>query len=726
MDESEKLETPERETPPVESGPLTQAEPPGIVWAVMAILLVSSVAIYIRAVGPGYEFLHLDDGAYVEKNPVVQQGFTWEGVAWAFSPQTNVSGNWHPVTMLTHMIDCDLHGVVDASVEQGDAGITGLGPRGHHLTNILLHGLNVALLFWVLYRMTGAVWACALAAALFGLHPLRVESVAWISERKDVLSTLFWMLTMLAYVNYVQRGSRLSYAMALFWLAVGLLSKPMLVTLPCVLLLMDYWPLNRLAGPGDLEPGFWRQGGFWKTAGRLVLEKVPMFVLVAISCYVTMHSQSHGGAVVDFRAIPLMDRVANAACSYLLYPWMMMAPHDLAIVYPPYIEAVPQWLRIAAMAGLVASLVIAALAFRRAPYVFVGWLWYLGTLFPVIGLVFQVGVQAYADRYTYVPGIGIAIIVGWGLKDLIAWAPRFKMPAVVVSAGVLAVFAALTVHQVGRWKDTKTICEYTLSVTEKNGLVSLSLGSYYQDEGDPQAAVKYFARGAEYMPKSAAAHHFHGAALMESGDFEEAIPEFRRAIKLKFYESWESYTGLAHCLFKLERYDEAARASQQAILLCREARQKELTKAYRVMGFALVKQGRAAEAAKVLEALLALEPQFLTEALLLARIYSAHEDEQIRKPARAVELAEYVMRHRSDTQTLDTLAIAHAAQGNFPRAVDLTHEAAAQANQAASKYAISDPEKSDQFRVIARDLERRLILYQNRRPYREDPARFIN
>jgi tetratricopeptide (TPR) repeat protein len=572
--------------------------------------------------------------------------------------------------------------------------------------------------------MTGAVWACALAAALFGLHPLRVESVAWISERKDVLSTLFWLLTMLSYVNYVQRGSRLSYAMALFWLAVGLLSKPMLVTLPCVLLLMDCWPLNRLARPGELEAGFWKRAGFWKTAGRLVLEKVPMFVLVAISCYVTLSVQRSGGAFLGLGSITYADRVANAALSYWIYPWLMIAPHDLAIVHPFSVTQVALWVRIVALASLLVSIVLAAVVYRRAPYVTVGWYWYLGTLVPVIGVV-QVGVQAYADRYTYVPGIGIAIIVGWGLRDLVARAPRFRTAAVAASACALAVLAALTFQQLGHWKNTRTICEHTLAVTHENGLAHMTLGAYYMDQGDLGAALPHFEASARYLPSAARSHHYYAAALKKSGDYQPAIQEYRRALELGSEQPWDCYLGMAQSYYTLKDYPQASAMSRQAVEVYQKAKNADLTSARGLLAFSLVKQGRAAEATKVLEEQIALQPKNLTAVILAARIYATHQDAAVRNPTRAVKLADYAARLQEDTTTLDTLAAAQAAQGNFARAGESIQKAVELARRDAESHARTNPELSKRYLGLASELEGRGKLYEKGRPYREDPATYI-
>jgi hypothetical protein len=348
-------------------------------------------------------FAGLDDHLYVSGNPHVQQGLTREGVAWALG--STKASNWHPLTWLSLMLDCQLFGA---------------GAGSHHLVNVGFHVANSVLLFLVLRRMTGRRWPSALVVALFALHPLHVESVAWVAERKDVLSTLFWILTMGAYVRYARRPGVLRYLPVFAFLLLGLMAKPMLVTLPFVLLLLDYWPLGRLAraeaGATGLAPSGEVAGGRRAKVWRLVLEKVPLLVLAAASCVVTFAVQRHGEAVMPLERLALPARMANAAVSCVAYLGKMVWPQGLTVLYP-YPADRPAWEVAAAAAFLLAVTAAAAALVRRRPYLAVGWFWYLGTLVPVIGLV-QVGEQPMADRYTYVPLIGTFIMVAWAAGDL--------------------------------------------------------------------------------------------------------------------------------------------------------------------------------------------------------------------------------------------------------------------------------------------------------------------
>ncbi len=367
-------------------------------------LVLATLTVYWQ-VG-NYEFVNFDDDKYIIENFHVQKGLTRDSVIWAFTA-THVS-NWHPLTWLSHMLDFQLYG---------------LNPSGHHLTNVFFHLVNTLLLFLVLKLMTGALWRSGLVAALFAVHPLHVESVVWVAERKDVLSTLFWMLTLWAYLGYTKRPGVKRYLVILLAFALGLMAKPMLVTLPFVLLLLDYWPLKRIelgqsaiGLPAASQPStIANKPG--AQAFRLLLEKTPMFVLAAVSSVVTFIVQKSGGAVGALETYPFKIRMANALLSYVIYLKKMIWPQNLAVFYPHPGQSLPMWQ--AAGAGLLLVVVSIAVirAGRRYPYLPVGWLWYVGTLVPVIGLV-QVGDQAMADRYTYVSLIGLFIVVAWGVPDV--------------------------------------------------------------------------------------------------------------------------------------------------------------------------------------------------------------------------------------------------------------------------------------------------------------------
>jgi protein O-mannosyl-transferase len=490
------------------------------------------------------EFINYDDNDYVTENLTVQRGLTAEGIRWAFT--TYYASNWHPLTWLSHMMDVHLFG---------------LSPRGHHLTNLLLHLANTLLLFLVLHRMTKALWQSAFAAALFALHPLHVESVAWAAERKDVLSAFFWMLTLGAYVFYVERPGRTRYLAVLLLFALGLMAKPMLVTLPFVLLLLDYWPLGRFEGDKSTEalrmepvksvPAEKRKGKSGKkqamksamkaeppAAARspraamwlLLREKIPLFALTAISCVVTYFAQQAGGAVASIEAFPLGDRISNAFVSYILYVGKMFWPSGLAVLYP-HPGSLPLWQVLGAVVVLAAATFLVFWRAKRFPYLTVGWLWYLGTLVPVIGIV-QVGGHALADRYTYIPLIGLFIAAAWGIPELLkGW--RWRKEALVASSALILLgLAAVTWIQVGYWKNSLTLYDHALKVTDRNSLIYNNRGAAYNDLGNLDRAISDFDRAIEINPKYDKAHYNRGNAWGQKGDFDRAIADFDRVIEI--------------------------------------------------------------------------------------------------------------------------------------------------------------------------------------------------
>ncbi len=451
-------------------------------------------------------FITLDDDAYVTKNEHVREGITLRGIAWAFT--AGHASNWHPLTWLSHMLDAELFG---------------LQPRRHHLTNLAFHIANTLLLFAVFHRMTKALWRSAFLAALFALHPLHVESVAWVSERKDVLSTLFWLLTTGAYILYAEgRGLRISSAVLAF-LVLGLMSKPMLVTLPVVLLLLDYWPLSRMAAASGLRPS-------WASIRPLIREKIPLFAIAALSAIITYAVQHQGGAVRSFESFPVGVRMANAVVSSVLYIEKMFWPRDLAVFYPhpgPW----PLWQVFGALAFLLAVTFLVLRASRRAPYLAVGWLWYGVTLLPVLGIV-QIGSHGMADRYTYVPLIGLFVMVAWGVPDLLnGW--RFRREALVASSAlILLCLFSLTRAQVGYWQSSMTLYDHTLKVTGGNGLIHHNRGVEYARLGDYARAIEDFDRAVEINPRFALAYVNRGVASGRLGRHERAIEDFDRAIEI--------------------------------------------------------------------------------------------------------------------------------------------------------------------------------------------------
>ncbi|HUT31492.1 MAG TPA: glycosyltransferase family 39 protein [Sedimentisphaerales bacterium] len=486
------------------------------VICVHAILALSTLAVYWQV--RGYDFVNFDDPDYVSQNKNVQSGFSLDSIKWAFT--TGHAANWHPLTWLSHMLDRQIFGA--------DAG-------GHHLTNLLLHIANILLLFAVLKRMTGALWRSAFVAALFALHPLHVESVAWVAERKDVLSTLFWMLTMAAYVRYVTRPQMSSYLLTLVVFALGLMAKPMLVTLPFVLLLLDYWPLGRLQNRLSVEHAPQHKSQMSdalipkRTFYKLVLEKIPFVVITVASSIVTFIVQRKIGAVATTRQFPFISRIANAFASYMIYIRKMFWPSRLAMFYPyPRKDALVLQAAIAIAVLLLISLAV-LYHMRSRRYLLTGWLWYLGTLVPVIGLV-QVGDQAHADRYTYIPLTGLFIIIAWGVPDLLA---KWRFRRIALAGSVIVILPALSFaahHQQSYWSDTITLCEHAIDVTEDNHKAHYSMMAELFNRGEVEEAIRHGREAVRIRPNYAKSLGGLAAALAQQGKTEEAVMYYNKAL----------------------------------------------------------------------------------------------------------------------------------------------------------------------------------------------------
>jgi len=551
----------------------------------VTVSLTALVAIVFRGVG-GHEFINYDDNRYVTDNPSVLRGLTGAGVRWAFTAVH--ADNWHPLTWLSHMLDVELYGT--------DAG-------AHHLVSAALHALNAVLLFLVLRGMSGALWQSAAAAALFAVHPLHVESVAWVAERKDVLSTVFWLLTMAAYLWYVRRPGPARLVPAVVLCALGLLSKPMVVTLPFVLLLADYWPLNR----------------WGRIPGRaLVLEKVPLFLLAAFSGTVTFVVQQQGGSMKSMELYPLSARVANALVSCLTYAGKMLWPGDLAIFYPHPGTGVN---RLQAAVAMLAVATVTLLAVRRArqlPFLATGWFWYLGTLVPVIGLV-QVGAQSMADRYTYVPLIGLSVMAVWGLPELLGRVRHRRVMLAAVTAVVLSVLVLMARLQVGYWRNSLTLFSHALAVTPDNYLAHNNLGTALSRRGRWDEAMRHFRESQrinpEYTeaslnvrqlrrfllyeriekyramlkeaPDSESVRLDLGIALLEAGSAEEARAHFRAVLRIR-PDHARAYMHLGDIDFRQGRIEEAIRLYREALSL-----EPGLVRARDSLERALARSGRA-------------------------------------------------------------------------------------------------------------------------------------
>jgi len=491
-----------------------------------------------------HEFINYDDNEYVTENHPVKAGLTFKGVTWAFT--TFHAGNWHPLTWLSHMLDVQLFG---------------LKAGWHHLMNLLFHIANTLLLFLVLHRMTKALWQSAFVAALFALHPLHVESVAWVAERKDVLSTFFWMLTMGAYVFYVEKPETRRYVLALFFFALGLMAKPMLVTLPFVLLLLDYWPLKRLhygnGGPENpaetLPPSASvkqkrkskkQDAGKekaqakkpttspyqWSLIRPLLWEKVPFFILSVIASVVTYLAQQKGGAVSSLKAIPLDARITNAIVSYISYIGKMIWPANLAVFYP-HPGMIPHWQILGAVLFLVIVTLIVLRMARSFPYVAVGWLWYLGTMVPVIGIV-QVGLQGMADRYTYVPLIGLFIMSAWSMGDLVKkWLyPSFTF--IIFTFIILSVFSYTTWMNLRYWQNGVLLFNHARSSTDDNATVHYLLGLALSEIGKVENAQYHYTEALKINPRFPDVHNNLGMMLFNQGKIDDAIGHYNEAIRI--------------------------------------------------------------------------------------------------------------------------------------------------------------------------------------------------
>lgn len=545
------------------------------------VLLAITALVYAPVRDAG--FINYDDPLYVQDNPHVQQGLTLDGITWAFT--TDHASNWHPLTWLSHMLDIELYG---------------LDPGGHHVTNLLLHlaatlALLLALTRLTLTREEGRFDLSWLVAALFALHPAHVESVAWISERKDVLSGLFFGLSLWAYAAYVERPSTRRYLTLTMVFALGLLSKPMLVTLPFVLLLLDIWPLNRVPlpqTPGDTI-STWQRLRALLTARRLWWEKTPLFLMVAISSAVTYRVQQAGGAVSDLEQLPLVARLANAMVALVGYVGRLLWPVDLGVLYPhPGLPSMPSLLL---AVGVLAALGFAALRFGgRHPYVLVGLLWFTGMLVPVLGFV-QVGVQAMADRYTYLPYTGLFILLAWGADTFLAARPKasqnlWRRLITGVVGLVLISLVVLTWHQVRRWHDSLTLFEHTLDVTGPNHHMQNIVGITLLKDGRVSDALPYFREAVRIRPNFAWAHNYLGIVAQRQDRLQDALGHFRDAARFNPQDP-EAQVNQGNVLGDLGRIDEALQAYQRALEL--DADDAEIQ---HNLALTLVQAGRGGEA----------------------------------------------------------------------------------------------------------------------------------
>jgi protein O-mannosyl-transferase len=694
----------------------------GAVFVVCALLILAVLLVFGQTLR--YEFVNYDDNEYVYENPQVIKGLTWYGIGWAFTHSQVCQ--WVPLTTISHLIDCSVYG---------------LNAGGHHLTNVLLHAASAVLLFLVLRRATGALWSSAFVAAVFALHPLRVESVAWVSERKDVLSGLFFMLTLWTYVRYVQNGSKagiavpavasrpwtLDYCWVLLFFTLGLMSKPMLVTLPFVLLLLDYWPLGRFQ-PTTPRSTF-------LALCVLFREKFPLFLLAAGSSVITFLVQKSSRISID--SLPMSKRLLNVTLSYGTYVAEMVWPDNLAGFYP-YPPTMPMGQIMSTGALLLAITVLAILLARRFAFFLVGWLWYLGMLVPVIGLV-QTGSQSHADRHTYLPQIGLYLVIVWAVRNLtVSW--RYRRLG--LGGAALSVIAALMIcagKQTACWHDSETLWKHTLARTSSNNVAWNNLGYFLFQRGQmdeaitcfkkalkinpnffeaynnlgvvrlqmkqPEEAMVCFQKALEISPDFVEAHYNLGCAFDDQGRLDEAIMQYKKAIELKFdlaeahnnwggildrQSQWEKATeqyriaieikpdyvdahgNLANALFKQGWFDEAIKEFQRTLELMPSS-----VKNHYMLGLALQNQKKFGAAIIQFQEVLKLEPGHVLAQNGLAWLLATCPEASLRNGSQAVELARNAeqLSKGMSPQILDTLAAAYAEAGRYPEAVETARRA---------------------------------------------------
>ena len=656
-----------------------------------------------------HEFVNCDDDRYVYDNPAISKGLTSSGMRWVLT-HPHVA-NWHPLTSLSHMLDCQIYG---------------LNPGGHHGTNVLLHMATVILLFLVLRQMTGSLWRSAFVAAVFAIHPLRAESVAWISERKDVLSGFLFMLTLAAYTRYARVAdggwrvaSRRYLAVVLFFI-LGLMSKAMLVTLPFVLLLLDFWPLKRFQTLKTKKPGV-----------RLILEKIPLLLLSAAFCGVTIWAQRE--AIVLDRAVSVPWRFGNAFCSYAIYIKQLILPVRLAPFYPHMGVSLPAW-EVGASVALLAGISWGVFAGRKKyPYLVTGWCWYLGMLVPVIGIM-QVGLQAHADRYTYLPQIGLVIMAVWLIADWCA-ALRHRRAVLATTAAVVLTVLTVAAHRQTRyWRNSFSLWTHTLACTDRNPLAHNNMGLVFYDRGSYDEAIRHFEKSIEISPNVAMTYGNLGLAFSRQGQFDKAIPYFEKALKIN-PDYGDAHSNLGVIFIRQNQFEKAAGHLEKALKINPDSaethynlgiafdRQGQFDKAILHFEKSLAINPNHAEAncklgnlfsgrtnfvaaIRQYERALRINPDYVEVQNNLAWILAACPDAALRDGPRAVALARSAEHLSKGTlaPVLDTLAAAYAEAGQYPEAIATARRAL---NVAAGQES------------VAEGIRMRLRLYEAGVPYHE-------
>jgi tetratricopeptide (TPR) repeat protein len=583
------------------------------------------------------DFVHYDDDKYITGNEYVQKGLSFESFRWAFT--TWYQGNWYPLTWMSHLVDST---------------VFGMKPAGHHLVSVGFHIANVILLFLILKKMTGAIWLSTFVAAVFGLHPLGVESVAWVAERKNVLSNFFAFLTIWAYLWYAQKPGWRRYAVIAVLFAAGLLSKSMLVTLPFVLILLDYWPMGRF---GNLSG--------WRWLWRAIVDKSPLLAMSAAFCVVTYLAQLNAGAVPDMVSLPISLRVSNALMSYVRYIGKFFYPTSLAVLYPLDANGYPLWKVAGCFALLFAATTVVILERHRRRFLLTGWLWYLGTLVPVIGLV-QVGAQSMADRYMYLPGIGIYIIVTWLAGEAVAKLRLPKIVPAITGVVILVVLLLITRMQVGYWKDSESLFRHTLDVTTNNYVMYSSYGQVLKSKGRLDEAIDNFRRALELSPGWVEVHDKLACALQDKGLDAEAVAEFEIVLQARPDKiGIRNNYGVA--LVKIRQYDKAI---EQFIMVLMEdpCRMSALNNLYK----AGVEGGKLDKVLDVILDLQAKDPnnfEFCQKAGLIYGI-QGNVDAAIVQLEKACRLSNYQV-----AEPMAFLSQAYAAKKDIKRAAEMAQKA---------------------------------------------------
>ncbi len=548
---------------------------------IICLVLVIMVAAVYMQVG-NHEFSTFDDPSYVTENSHVATGITGKNIIWAF---TSVhSANWHPVTWLSHMVDAQLYG---------------MNPRGHHLTSVAIHAIATVVLFLLLYRITGARWQSSFVAALFALHPLHVESVAWVAERKDVLSGFFWFLTLFLYSEYASKRKPVLYILTLASFVLGLMAKPMLVTLPLVMLMLDYWPLGRYKSE-EMGKGVGPQSGRKSVLAALVKEKIPFLLCSLLSAGVTIYAQKKVESIASLEIVPLGFRIENALIVYVTYIRKTLWPDDLAVLYP-IPSSFPLWQAIGSLFIILLISFAVVWARHRRPYIAVGWFWYLVTLVPVIGII-QVGSQSMADRYTYIPHIGLFIIVAWGIPDLTAGLKYRKALLALLAGAVISASAAMTWQQLGYWRDSVYLFRRALQITPGKSIIHNSLGYALFQKGDLDAAIQEYQEALRTNPDFANTHFNLGLAHARKGNWDAAIKEYQEALRLKPNYS-EAHTNLGVTLADTGNSDAAIMEYMEALKI-----NPDDATTHNNLGIILVRKGDLDAAIQEFQATLNINP----------------------------------------------------------------------------------------------------------------------